>query len=192
MFVARGRRTQNREDLNGNRCGRATHRRLDRIQLGVGDRLRQIGEVAQTVVGTMTEGSEDAGPLVIIEQPTRTEYVTREVHEHRAPTDQSVALLREMESAAKDEVIKAIHVGNTVFDCVVHTWRDDLSDSTKYRAIFSLNGKKLSADAEMPRGRHRPVKPTDEFELLREAVAREIAAEVLNDAFVAMMRERFR
>lgn len=141
----------------------------------------------------MGELEEREPGIVIIEQPTRTEYVTREVnvHEHRAPTDESVALLREMESAAKDEVIKAVRVADTRFECVVHTWLDFMSDSTKYRAIFSLNGKNLTADAEMPRGRHRPVKPTDEFELLREEMARVIAAEVLNDAFVALMRERF-
>ena len=37
---------------------------------------------------------------VIVPGRTQTEYVTREVHEHRAPTDASVKLLREMEQKA--------------------------------------------------------------------------------------------
>ena len=46
--------------------------------------------------------------IILAPGRTRTEYVTREVHEHRAPTDESVKLLREMEQKARDQVIEAI------------------------------------------------------------------------------------
>src|SRR5437899_141820 len=68
-----------------------------------------------------------------------TERVTEHVHEHRAPTDESVRLLSEMEKAARDKIVEAIHVGDTTFECVVHIERRFADDSTYLIAVFSLN-----------------------------------------------------
>ena len=84
--------------------------------------------------------------LVVVNGPARTEYVAREVHEHRAPTDESVKLLREMEAKARDAVIQAVHVGDATFECVVHMRKNHIEASTTLLAIFSVNGKKLTAD----------------------------------------------
>jgi hypothetical protein len=75
-----------------------------------------------------------------------TEYVTREVHEHRAPTDESVRLLREMEAKAREQIIEAVHVGDATFDCVVHTMRSVEDNTLRLLAIFSLGGKKMTAE----------------------------------------------
>ena len=64
-------------------------------------------------------------------------YVT----EKRAPTDESVRLLREMESKAKEEVIKSISLPSNEFSGVVHLMRDYLSCQTKVVVLFKLNGK---------------------------------------------------
>ena len=68
----------------------------------------------------MTDLPEPAEPNVVFVpvERTRTEYVTRNVNvtEHRAPTDESVKLLREMEAKAEAEVIKAVAVGNQSFE----------------------------------------------------------------------------
>lgn len=130
---------------------------------------------------------------IIVTTPARTEYVTREVHEHRAPTDQSVALLREMEGKAEAEIIKAVSVANTTFECVVHKHLDAASDKLLWRAVFKLNGKHMTADIETdrPRGQLAPVEEMRaNFEKLRDEMAKVIASEVINDAFVATMRER--
>ena len=86
--------------------------------------------------------------IVVVPVPgeTRTEYVTREVHEHRAPTDASVKLLREMEQAAEAKVIDAVRVGNTSFECVVRRERDEMNDQVLFRAVFKLNGRQETAD----------------------------------------------
>lgn len=113
--------------------------------------------------------------------PNRTEYVTREVHEHRAPTDASVKLLREMEAEAKEQVVEAIRVGNTTFECVVHVMKNPLEDSLELRAIFSLNGKKLTAE-HTSRGQLGSVDRRKMFEGLRAAIADTISREVLVSA----------
>lgn len=73
---------------------------------------------------------------VINEGDTHT-YVT----EKRAPTDESIRLLREMENKAKEEVIKSISLPSNEFSGVVHLMRDHLSCQTNVVVLFKLNGK---------------------------------------------------
>jgi hypothetical protein len=141
----------------------------------------------------MEDETQEAGlpAVVVIERPSRTEYVDRHVTINRAPTDKSVELLREMEAKARAEVDKTIRVANTHFECVVHQYQDALNHTMNWRAIFSLNGKKLSADADCDLSRLKQNPDMHEhFAKLRDAMAKEIAAHVLNDAFVAMIRGR--
>ncbi len=126
--------------------------------------------------------------VLVIQPPARTECVDRHVTitEKRAPTDDSVKLLREMEQKAKAEVIKSVSVGNSVFECVVHHAHDMMSDKLRWRAVFKLNGKQMTADIETS-----PYESNLPADRLRDEMAKVIASEVLNDAFVALMRQRF-
>lgn len=72
---------------------------------------------------------------------TPTQFVTKEVHEHRAPTDSSVRLLREMEGAAKDNVLAAFRTRDNTFDAVWHVFYSGISDEQKISCRFKLNGK---------------------------------------------------
>lgn len=132
--------------------------------------------------------------IIVVEGPTRTQYVDRHVTitENRAPTDDSVKLLREMEAKAEAEVIKAVSVSNALFECVVHQHRDAMSDRMQWRAIFKLNGKQMTADAETDPRKSSAYMPDarENFAALRDEMAKVIAGEILNDAFVALMRER--
>lgn len=127
-------------------------------------------------------------PVVVVTTPTRTEYVTREVHEHRASTDASVALLKEMEDAARAKVDDAIHVSNTAFECVVQIEKDAMNDCTWLRAVFKLNGQ-----TETAKHSFRPREPGDELtavNALRDQIAKVIASKMLASAFAAMYRTR--
>lgn len=112
-----------------------------------------------------------------------TERVTENVHVHRAPTDASVKLLREMEAAAQEEVKKAIHVGDTTFECVVHALRTPMDEEIALKAIFSLNGKKLEAEVRDYAWRTKPV---DLVKKLHKEMAESIAAEVLRPALLRL------
>ena len=124
--------------------------------------------------------------IYVIPGATRTEYVTRTVnhHEHRAPTDQSVALLKEMELAARAKIEQSIHVGNTTFECVVHVMQDMAEACMRMKAVFKLNG--VTANAEhsyRPRDQGDHIKAAN---ALRDEVAKVIAAKMLESAFAAI------
>lgn len=118
-------------------------------------------------------------PIVVMNSPARIEYVTREVHEHRAPTDDSVKLLREMEAKAQEQVIKAVHVGDSIFECVVHMQKNHMDGSTSMLAVFSLNGKKLTAEFREHEWRADKFKMVDG---LRAAIADKLSREILAPA----------
>lgn len=131
---------------------------------------------------------EQQPPVIVVPGPERVEYVTRkvEVHEHRAPTDKSVALLKEMEAAAQRKVVEAIHIGDTTFECVVHIEKDMMADCTRLRAVFKLNGRTETAEHSC-----RPRNPGDELtaaNALRDEVAKVIASKMIASAFAQMYR----
>jgi hypothetical protein len=120
-------------------------------------------------------------PVVVVPDRTETQFVTREIHEHRAPTDESVKLLREMEAKARKQVLDSIRLGDTAFECVVHVTRDTMSGDTSLMAIFSLNGKKFTVE-------HREWRPDTKLlvEGLRAAMANKIATEILVPALQSL------
>lgn len=123
-------------------------------------------------------------PTVIdVHMPTRTEYVTttKTVHEHRAPTDDSVRLLREMEDKARLQVEQSINVGGNGFECVVNIEKEAMSMDTVAKAIFKLNGLHLTATARVRGWDQQDV--TKLAEKLRDEVALKIAAEIVGPAF---------
>lgn len=75
-------------------------------------------------------------------------YVDRhvDIHEHRAPTDASVSLLRELESAALKKTEEAIVVSNNKFECVIHKLRSFQDDRVIMKAIFMMNGHRMTVD----------------------------------------------
>lgn len=122
-------------------------------------------------------------PTVIdVHMPTRTEYVTRDVHEHRAPTDDSVRLLREMEDKARQQVEQSINVGGNDFECVVNIQAESMSMDTVAVALFRLNGKQMRSEARVEGWQQKDdVLPL--AERLCDAVAKTIATEIVGPAF---------
>lgn len=118
---------------------------------------------------------------VLVTQPSRTEYVTREVHEHRAPTDKSVELLRDFMKSAEAEIERSVHLSSNDFSCVVHQTKDFRSDETIFKAIFDLNGKRMTAEAQTWNDRSKtPVESVSEAAFkLRDEIAKTIANECL-------------
>lgn len=120
---------------------------------------------------------------------TRTEQVTThtsarvEITEKRAPTDESVRLLREMEDAARKQVDLAIHVGNTTFECVVHRARDFASCCVHFRAIFKLNGVQRTAEHIVRDKDVLSMEDTSQaMRALRDKIATVIATEMIYSA----------
>lgn len=106
------------------------------------------------------------------------------VTEKRAPTDDSVRLLREMEAKAKAEVIKAVAINDNLFNGVIHTMFDALSYRTTVRLVYSMNGKKLTTDYHIDDSRSMD----DSITGLIDAVARDIAIEILRKPISEAMK----
>jgi hypothetical protein len=121
---------------------------------------------------------------VTVQNPTQ--YVTKEVIEHRAPTDESVKLLREMEAAAQAEVIKALKIEGNGFTAHVDMLKDI---SQPYlliaRAVYDLNGTRhvVKVDVDYYNDAEGSDAKRKLFTKLRDKIAEQIATEALMPAF---------
>jgi hypothetical protein len=61
-----------------------------------------------------------------------------EVHEHRAPTDASVKLLREMEAAALAKILGNVRLEGCPVDCSVTYMRDPQNDEHRFFLRYKL------------------------------------------------------
>lgn len=77
------------------------------------------------------------------------------VTEKKAPTDESVRLLREMETAAKEEIVKQITVANNIFNCAIHVLKEPYNLTDKIMTIYDLNGIKYKNVFEVNRFKGR-------------------------------------
>lgn len=116
--------------------------------------------------------------LVNVHAPQRTEYVTREVIEKRAPTDDSVKLLKEMEEKAIDKVVATIRVSDTEVECVILVTRLEYAAQTQARVVFSLSGRQMREDVVLKDGATR----SENLTMVRDAISRRIANEIIGPA----------
>jgi|GEM_PF-1631666 len=64
------------------------------------------------------------------------------VHEHKAPTDESVKLLNEMQQKAESNILKTIKIDENYLKAVVIIFKDNLVENRiNYGAKFILNGE---------------------------------------------------
>jgi hypothetical protein len=119
-------------------------------------------------------------PLVVVAPRAETKYVTRQVHEHRAPTDESVALLKEFEDAADKRRIETLHLVDNAFHGTIHVAELAFSGTIKARLIFDLNGHRITVEAETASFARSDAEQQKKLLLdLRDKAAERIAAEVL-------------
>jgi hypothetical protein len=110
----------------------------------------------------------------------RSVDVTARVIEQRAPTDESVRLLKEMEAAAREKVLSAVRLtGNDGFSAVVHKHEDMLTGDRIFRVMFEWQGDRVVTEYRAQDGEPRE-KTIHE---LIAAVSKKIAVKVLGDAF---------
>lgn len=75
----------------------------------------------------------------------RTEYVTKEINvtEKRAPTDESVALLSEMEEAARSKLFDAFVIEDNTVNMSAVVFRDMEFNGLIVRYKLKINGKTM-------------------------------------------------
>lgn len=114
-----------------------------------------------------------------------------EVHEHRAPTDDSVKLLREMEQAALDKVMGTFRLEGCEVDCVLVHQRDHMNDEHRFRVRYKMGRTERSVDHAWrpPYGVKEPELSRQCFEELLDVLAKDMALHLLAQPF-AVARER--
>lgn len=102
-------------------------------------------------------------------------YVT----EKRAPTDESVRLLKEMEQKARDKVVASIELDSNLVKGRVYVMKDYLSGKNNFAVLMDINGKRVEIKVS-----------TDEYESAEaqlqevyQEIGRRIAAEVMPNVF---------
>lgn len=99
-------------------------------------------------------------------------------HEHRAPTETSVRLLKDFEREAERKILSAIRVEDCQIDCVVHRERESLTNDYLYAVIFQIKGEKHKILVRIPN--HKT--DQERVEAVIAALAEKIAVVILSDA----------
>lgn len=103
-----------------------------------------------------------------------------DVHEHRAPTDESVRLLREMEAKMRDSVLATLTSRDNTFEGIVFVTPDPMTCDRVVRCLFTLNGTRHeTAPVRVP---YAYVLDAGEWvRKLRDAIAAEVANKLVVD-----------
>jgi negative regulator of sigma E activity len=126
-----------------------------------------------------------ARPQFHFHNTTSHSYVT----EKRAPTDESVAILKEMEDEARKKITESTTVHNTEFTCKLHKYYDAINDSNQYAVIYTLNGKQSRIDISVDCYKNLTTEQTACF--IRDQVAVDIANKMIHTAFMDMKKWEF-
>lgn len=103
------------------------------------------------------------------------------VHEHRAPTDAALTLLRQMEADVRTGIIDAFPVEDTALPFHVLVEKDFATNDTRYTAVFSLNGSRHRVEAVV--GAHERLTPHEVAGRVVTAVATSIASHLVSMTF---------
>lgn len=117
--------------------------------------------------------------IIIDSGPSHTNV---NVTEKRAPTDESVRLLKEMEAEARKKITESTTVHNTEFTCKLHKYYDALNAADKYAIIYTLNGKQSRLDVDVEC--YKELTPEQTACFIRDKVAVDIANKMLYTAFM--------
>lgn len=101
------------------------------------------------------------------------------VTEKRAPTDESVKLLREMEVSAKDNVHRSVRLSENGFECMIQIYVEPHLARTMLVARFQLNGKAMEAEVEIADIWNKKPNPQEVAQKVIDAIAKKIASECL-------------
>ena len=105
---------------------------------------------------------------------TSKSYVT----ETRAPTDESVRLLKEMEAEAKQKIVDSITVSNTEFECNIQSVIGTLNDETVYYVSYRMNGKK--GFLKVPIKNWQRPSDIEVMIMVRDELAKDIASNMID------------
>lgn len=103
-------------------------------------------------------------------------------NEHRAPTDESVRLLREMEQKALESVVGAFRIENNTLSVSWHVIQCNYEMDREAKCRFLLNGKSHEFTVALPEQRFRDVREIAQE--IHRKVTEEVARVITADLFI--------
>lgn len=107
----------------------------------------------------------------------RVGSINMEVVERRAPTDESVRLLREMETAAEAKVLASIPLAGNAFKGEMLIRELQHRPGVMITVLFDFNGKRCKVNVDIDKNTARP----DVGQRIHAAIAEEIARQAFED-----------
>lgn len=112
-------------------------------------------------------------------------YVSVDVIEKRAPTDESVRLLKEMEQKARDKVIASIELDSNLVKGRVYVMKDYMSGKNNFAVLMDINGKRV----EIKISTNEYESPEAQLQEVYQEIGKRIAAEVMPAVFDSARKE---
>lgn len=106
--------------------------------------------------------------------PNYPQSVHVKTTEQRAPTDESLRLLKEMQEKARESILSAMRSGPNSFKCTTIVYPDYLSNTLHLRINFRLNETEHERDIELPNSA-RALNREAWMLLIRDEIAKVIA-----------------
>jgi hypothetical protein len=113
--------------------------------------------------------------VTVNQSPAYPQYVN--VTEKRAPTDDSVRLLKEFRQAAEKDLVSSLKLENNLISATLHVYKDPLQWKEQYVVLTKINGKNFRIEVERD-----PYQKETWEEVVFNRVAEYIAAELLGKA----------
>lgn len=98
--------------------------------------------------------------------------------ERRAPTDESVRLLKEMEAAARAKVVEAMRIESNTVKAVVHRHMDNFDQRMIFKIHYAVNGHKREVTVGIEDTR---ATIESRLEVLWKALADDIAGYIMGE-----------
>ena len=114
----------------------------------------------------------------IVQGPSYPQHISKQVDvkEYRAPTDESVKLLRQMEQDALSNILKRMKLPNNVIEAEVHHQKDLARWADLYYIRLKINGKDYSVEAPVD----RDSKPENVTQVIVKHLADHLAQVILS------------
>jgi len=120
-------------------------------------------------------------------------HVTATVTEKRAPTDESVRLLREMEAASEASVVAAGRLSHNSLSGSWYIFQDSMTLRARAKYVYKLNGEDITGEVELD---HRDLAQLGVHAMLEkvcdavcDAVCRRLAESITLDAYATMIND---
>lgn len=137
-------------------------------------RERPEEETNLTMKRTTSDWDTPMGRAILRDSSKKTE-VTINSTERRAPTDESVRLLKEMRQAAEDDLVDVVQIHSNKLDGKCFVFENHPTNSLRVRFVFDLNGERIDWTVDVDKFQT----PEDRLEFLRAEVAKRFAQHLI-------------